>query len=940
MSALSQERWQVVSPYLDRALELTADERAAWIDSLRAADPVLATDVMALLDERAVLNREGFLAGGAPIPPPSLAGQTIGAYTLESLIGQGGMGSVWLARRADGRYEGQVAVKLLNANLVGGAGEARFKREGRILARLTHPHIAHLIDAGVSAGGQPYLVLEHVEGERIDQYCDTRKLGIPERIELFRDVLSAVAHAHANLIVHRDVKPSNVLVSTGGQAKLLDFGIAKLLEDEAGGSTALTREGGRALTPEFAAPEQVTGDSVTTATDVYSLGALLYLLLSGAHPAGEAVRSAAELLKAIVDTEPPRPSDVAVRKTTLSAEERTRNAASRATTPERLGGMLAGDLDTIVAKALKKRPVERYASVSALADDLGRYLDHRPIRARPDTPAYRAAKFVRRHRLPVAMAALAVLALAGGLAGTLSQARRAARQAALAEAQRGRADEEARQASIQRDFALRQLSRAEAINDLNAFLLSDAAPSGKPFTAGELLVRAEHVVERDRGETGENRVEMLVAIGRQCETQDQVAEATRVLEQAYQLATTLPERWAGAKAACALGSTISRAGDAARAEALVREGLAALPTEPQFALDRAFCLLRGSEVAREHGEVATGIERIEDARRLLTEPRLASASAQVGLYIDLGEAYRMAGRHLEASAAFEQAFSRLSALGRDDTERAGTLLNNWGLALEALGRPLEAERLYRKAIRIGSADAAERGVSPVLLNNLARALRELHRIAEAVDHAERAYTAAGQRGDQIAISQALFERARGYRERGDVGRAADALAELEPRLKRMLPAGHAAFAALEQERGLIAQARGDLASARAALDRAVSLAEASTQRADYLPRALLRRSDLELQMHQPGEARADAARALQSLPNAQAGTYSSWRGRANLVLGRALEAQGQRTEARVAFATALRELEPSLGPEHPETRDARQRAGVLSTTTDSGPISN
>ena len=940
MSVLSQDRWRVVSPHLDRALELTGDERAAWIEALRAEDPVLATDLVALLDERAALSREGFLAGAVPIPPPSLAGQTIGAYTLESLIGRGGMGSVWLARRADGRYEGRVAVKLLNANLVGGAGEARFKREGRILARLVHPHIAHLIDAGVSAGGQPYLVLEYVEGERIDQYCDVRQLGIVERIQLFRDVLSAVAHAHANLIVHRDIKPSNVLVSTGGQVKLLDFGIAKLLEDEAGGSTALTRDGGRALTPEFAAPEQVTGGGVTTATDVYSLGALLYLLLSGVHPAGHALGSPAELLRAIVDTEPPRPSDVAARRATLSPEERTRNAASRATTPERLGGMLAGDLDTIVAKAIKKPPEERYASASALADDLGRYLDHRPIRARPDTPAYRAAKFARRHRLPVAMAALALAALAGGLAGTVSQARRAARQAALAEAQRGRADEEARQASAQRDFALRQLSRAEAINDLNAFLLSDAAPSGKPFTAGELLARAEQVVERDRGETVENRVEMLVAIGRQCETQDQVSEATRVLEQAYQLAGTLPERWAGAKAACALGSTISRAGDATRAEALVHEGLAALPAEPQFALDRAFCLLRGSEVAREHGDVATGIERVEDARRLLTEPRLANPSAQVGLYIDLGEAYRMAGRHLEASVAFEQAFARLAALGRDDTERAGTLLNNWALALEALGRPLEAERLYRKAVRIGSVDAGERGVSPVLLNNLARALRELHQIAEAVDHAERAYAAAVQRGDQITISQSLFERTRGYRERGDFRRAAEALAELEPRLTRMLPAGHAAFAALEQERGLIAEARGDLASAGAALDRAVSLAEASTQRADYLPRALLRRSELELRMHKPAEARADAARALQSLPPAQSGTYSSWRGRANLALGRALAAQGQQTEAGAAFATALRELEPSLGPEHPDTRDARQHVGVLSAASAPGPNSH
>src|SRR5262249_45658780 len=213
------------------------------------------------------LSREGFLAGGAvPISPATLAGQTVGAYELVSQIGQGGMGNVWLARRSDGRFEGHAAVKLLNASLVGHVGEERFRREGNFLARLTHPHIARLVDAGVSSGGQPYLVLEHVDGEPIDRYCDARRLDVPARLRLFLDVLAAVAHAHTNLIVHRDIKPSNVLVAAGGEVKLLDFGIAKLLEGDAGQAEAtdLTREGGRALTPEYAAPEQVTGGVITT----------------------------------------------------------------------------------------------------------------------------------------------------------------------------------------------------------------------------------------------------------------------------------------------------------------------------------------------------------------------------------------------------------------------------------------------------------------------------------------------------------------------------------------------------------------------------------------------------------------------------------------------------------------------------------------------------
>jgi serine/threonine-protein kinase len=270
------------------------------------------------------------------------------------------MGTVWLAERSDGRFERSVAVKFLNIGLLNPGGEKRFKREGTILSRLAHPHIAELIDAGVSPGGQPYLVLERVDGEHIDRYCDRRRLNIEARVRLFLDVAAAVAHAHANLIVHRDLKPSNVLVGTDGRVKLLDFGIAKLLEDEEqpGLATALTREAGGALTPAYAAPEQVTDGPITTATDVYSLGVLLYVLLSGRHPAGPGPHSAAELVKAIVDNVPPRLSDAAV----LAQEDGkaiSENAGRRATTPDKLLRLLRGDLDTIAAKALKKNPRER-----------------------------------------------------------------------------------------------------------------------------------------------------------------------------------------------------------------------------------------------------------------------------------------------------------------------------------------------------------------------------------------------------------------------------------------------------------------------------------------------------------------------------------------------------------------------------------------------------
>ena len=232
---VTRERWQALSPLLDRALELEGGERLAWLGKLSEKDPALAAELEAFLGERSTVEREGFLAFSplsAYAPRASLAGHALGAYTLESQLGQGGMGSVWLARRSDGRFESKVAIKLLNAALIGRAGEERFRREGSILGRLAHSNIARLIDAGVSPAGQPYLVLEYVEGDRIDVYCDMKRLSVKGRLRLFLDVLSAVTHAHSNLIIHRDIKPSNVLVGERGDVKLLDFGIAKLLEDE------------------------------------------------------------------------------------------------------------------------------------------------------------------------------------------------------------------------------------------------------------------------------------------------------------------------------------------------------------------------------------------------------------------------------------------------------------------------------------------------------------------------------------------------------------------------------------------------------------------------------------------------------------------------------------------------------------------------------------
>jgi serine/threonine-protein kinase len=912
MSTFSPERWKALSPYLDQALTLGAEERIAWLAGLRQQDPSLAAELKTLLEEHQRLAGEEFLEH-RPAPfstDPAMRGQVLGPYTLLSSIGRGGMGTVWLAERTDGRFERRVAVKFPAIAQMDQEGRERFKREGKYLGRLAHPHIAELVDAGVSTTGQPYLVLEHVAGEPVDRYCDARELGVEARLRLFLDVLAAVEHAHTNLIVHRDLKPSNVLVTNDGQVKLLDFGIAKLLESDAqsGEATALTREGPGAMTPEYAAPEQVTGGPVTTATDVYALGVLLYVLLTGQHPAGSARDHAADLIKSITETDAPRPSDL-VRSPRAGRDTTTLNASRRGTTPEKLNRALRGDLDTILSKALKKNPQERYAGATALASDIRRHLGHEPISARPDTWAYRTARFVRRNRTVVALGTVALVASMTGLIATLIQAR---------------------SARAQRDFALGQLARAEAINDLNSFLLSEASPAGKPFTAKDLLERAEHILTRQHGQDA-SRVDLLVAIGHQYDVQDDDEKARRLLEEAYRLSRNLSDPSVRARASCALGSVLSRGPDLPRAEPLIREGLSELRDEPQFALDRVMCLLRGAHVSRNAGAAQEAIARALEARQVLVQSPFDSDSPQLSLTVDLAGYYTDAGQFREAIATFEKASDLLSSLGRDDTLTAATMFNNWGFALDKLGRPIDAVPVYRRAIDISRDDRGEATVAAMLTVNYARALGNLNHLDEAADYGERAYAKASLAKDDVVINQSLIQRASTCRRQGDLDRADSLLNEVESRLHRVLPEGHIAFAAVASQRSQVALARGDASGALTLADRTMAILEASVkaggQGADIIPSELARRAEVETELRQYERAAADATRALDLFRQIlEPGILSSNLGRAYLALGRALMAQGRSEEARAALRTSLEHLESALGPDHPDTRRARQLA--------------
>ena len=443
---MDSTRWQHVKSLFERALDRPAPERAAFLDEVCACDPLLRHELDSLL--RAAEDDADFLevpAAQAALDviartsDPVRTGRRLGPYRIVAELGWGGMGAVYLAERDDGLFEQQVAVKVVRSDLDRDNTERRFARERSILAALKHPHIARLYDGGMTEDGYPYLVMEYIDGLPLTAYCDAHRLSIRQRLELFRDVCAAVQYAHRNLVVHRDLKPSNILVTEGSDGvptvKLLDFGIAKLLA--AGEADApeepgkpLTRTAHTVMTPEYAAPEQVRRRPVTTATDVYSLGVILYELLSGHRPYRLQGLRPSEVERLVCEVDPPPPSTAVLRTAGETGENgpaagETPETISRArsTQPEKLHRRLRGDLDKIVSMAMRKEPERRYTSAAALAEDLHRHLAGLPVRAHTNTPFYRTSKFFRRHRLGVTATVLVFLSLVGGIAATRRQAR-------------------------------------------------------------------------------------------------------------------------------------------------------------------------------------------------------------------------------------------------------------------------------------------------------------------------------------------------------------------------------------------------------------------------------------------------------------------------------------------------------------------------------------
>jgi serine/threonine protein kinase/Tfp pilus assembly protein PilF len=549
------DRWRRAGAALDEALELDPAAREAYVSRLRESDPevgrALAAMVGAASGTSAGFLERPALGLAAPLfqsrsqdhPPEPDSPLVIGPYRTLRRLAHGGMGEVYLAERADGQFQQRVAIKLIRRGMDSDEIHRRFLAERQILARLAHPHIARLLDGGVTADGRPYLAMEYVDGDTLTSSCDARGLTIEQRVALFENVCEAVRYAHQNLVVHRDLKPSNILLTADGTVKLLDFGIAKVLGGDDRAGSAQTETDSRVMTPEYAAPEQVRGEPVTTATDVYALGGVLYELLTGQRVHQFERPTPAEVERVICQVDPEPPSGMVAR----SGRE---IGAARSTEPARLRRQLRGDLDKIVMKALQKDPGRRYPSADALLEDLRRHRAGLPVRARPNSTAYRAGKFLRRHRVGVAAGAAVIAALVVGLAATAWQARHAAREAA----------------------------KATEVKNFVKGLFDAAGPAesrGRDITARELLDRGTRRVDSALARQPEVQLELLDFLGQVHRDLGYYDRADSLLRRALALARSLhrPGSREEATELATWGSVLYEQGEYARAESVLSAAL-------------------------------------------------------------------------------------------------------------------------------------------------------------------------------------------------------------------------------------------------------------------------------------------------------------------------------------------------------------------------------
>jgi serine/threonine-protein kinase len=784
---IQEARWDEVSSLFNEVLACSLEDREAFIEKCCEGDEYLAQRVRSLLlaDDGAgnFLREPLFSLRGSGKDDAPEEKRRIGPYDLGSLLGHGGMGAVYRAQRVDGGFEQQVAIKLLKQGMDSAEILHRFRSERQILARLAHPNIARLLDGGTTASGQPYFVMELVEGQPIDRYCNARKLGIEERIVLFQAVCAAVQFAHRNLVVHRDLKPANILVTKEGIPKLLDFGIAKLLDTSS--DPGATGAGGRApLTPHYASPEQVCGQAITTATDVYALGVLLYELLTGHRPQEMEIFTPRHVEVIVCEMDPTRPSVAVVQASrrfepgceTQELAPQDISEARRCTT-EGLARLLRGDLDTIIREAMHKIPERRYASVAQFAEDLERHLEGLPVQARPPTFAYRATKFVRRYRWGVAaVASMVVLSVGFGIVMGLQNT----------------------EISRQNLEILRQQDRTQATKKLLIDFVKWPDPSlskGEDLTVREVLDAAIGRLRDTIKDEPELRAEVLDAVGGVYRNLDLHSEAEPLLEEALNLRRrSYGERHVlVAESLHNLASLKRQQSKREEAEVLIRRAIdierKAFPSGHRD-LARGLNNLASLLLARRQLEEAEHLAResLEMKRRLFGEDHL-----EVAFTLNtLASVMRRRGGLEEAESHYRRSIViRRVKEGVLDPGLAKTL-NNLGLVLTDQNRLTEALEIQKEALAIRrQLFSGDHGSLVTSLNNLAGIRLRLGDSAGATPLLEEALAMerriAGSRGRKLGTVLKNLALARG--EEGDPAacevlaqEALDTLGRSSPRL--------------------------------------------------------------------------------------------------------------------------------------------------------------
>ena len=905
MNLPDPELWKKkLSPLLDELLDLDAPGQQRRLEELRSTDASLGDQLASLLNSARLAEAAHFLNRDAQAhfaETPSLVGQQIGAYVIESLLGQGGSGSVWRARRADGRFEGSVAVKLLHLSLLARTGALRFEREGAILARLAHRNIARLLDAGVTAQGQPYLVIELIEGLRIDRYCDAQRLNVAQRLALFAQVLAAVAHAHSHLVIHRDIKPNNILVAADGSVKLLDFGIAKLLQDEPAAAAPVTREAQLVMTPDYAAPEQLQGGSVTTATDVYALGVLLYQLLVGRHPTAGGATTPAEAMQATLHTKPLRLVAALNARASADTAAPELTAQVRATLLPQLRRQLQGDLDNIVAQALRKEASQRYQTVAALAEDLRRCLAHEPVSARPDSLAYRSAKFIRRNRPAVAAGLLLAFALAAGVVGTVTQARRAERE---------------------RDNALQQLAYAKSSTELISFLLEEG--SNKPFTTVELLARAEPVLQKQFADDPAQRAHLLFVLADLYANANYRKKADALLLRAQLDAQTSADGKLKAQIDCQIARQHGYNGRFDLAGPMFELAIASLRAAPGGQIDPAAlarCLYNRSEVADTQGHSAAALTDAKAALEVLATSKLNQRAESIYMRAMLARALGKVGDAAAAAREYQRAIADLEALGRGSTTTAIAFNNNLGVLLAGAGQPLAASQAYAQAFQIARGLG---GAPPPLEANYANRLIELGQPREAMPLIEHALGEARARADRRIVGNILMLGSRAWCVTNELARCEEMLLAASTELTSQFPPGHSVLGALQTHQALLALARGNPAQGRAELERAVAIFDAAKEMSPNAIRTLAWLARSEIALGEFDAAQTHAARAVLQARQAMAGfAHSAWLGEALVAQGLVQRARGDGAAAQASGRAALLELQGSGGETAPVAIEAQ-----------------